>query len=98
MKTNHINFADSQGKVYCFRHNRVAVLDEIFVQAYCDKCPYFAGDAQGMGIECKYSDGSKRSLVQHYDPYEAAQEGKDIRGRLGMLSDDELSEVQENQE
>jgi len=97
-KTNHVNFADPNGKVYCFRYNTVAVLDDLFVKGNCEQCPYFNGSAQGGGVECLYADGTNRSIVQQYDPYEAMREAQEGRGKLGMLSEFELTELQGKEE
>jgi hypothetical protein len=93
-----VNFVDQNGKIYCFRHDVVAELDDVFVQGHCVKCPYYNGDAQGEGIECLYADASGRSITQIYDPYEAQEEAKETKAKMGVASDDELRELQGNQE
>jgi hypothetical protein len=94
MKTNHVNFADQNGKIYCFRYDVVAELDDVFVQGHCVKCPYYNGNAQGEGIECLYADGSGKAIAQQYDPYEAQAEAKELKAKMGVASDDELRELQ----
>jgi hypothetical protein len=94
MCTNHVNFADRNGRIYCYHYDIVAGFDEIFFQGHCTKCPYYNGDAQGEGIECLYADGSGRRITQVYDPYEAQAEAKELRAKMGIASEEELRELQ----
>jgi len=98
MRTNHVNFVDPNGRVYCFHYDQVAELDEVFVQGHCVKCPYYNGNAQGEGVECLYADGSGRGVTQVYDPYEAQVEAKEARAKLGVGTEEELRELQSEKE
>lgn len=55
-RTNHQHFVDEDGKVYCFKEDMIATLDEKYYQAHCSRCPFFNGTLQGEGVECLYAD------------------------------------------
>lgn len=60
MDTNHIQLIL---KVYCRLLNRMTEMSEEHFWGNCTKqCPYYAGTAQGEGIECKFDDGSSDGL------------------------------------
>lgn len=54
---NHINYPDTKGRVYCRRLNKIITLDANgkFWDT-CQSCPLFAGDYQGLGVECRWND------------------------------------------
>lgn len=56
---NHINYPDSDGNVYCRKENDVVELTNDFMENNCAGCPFFAGSAQGEGVECYFNDRRK---------------------------------------
>ncbi|WP_284644157.1 hypothetical protein [Paenibacillus silviterrae] len=52
----HVNLADQQGRVYCCLRNRVVDLDDAQKERFCSSCIMYAGDAQGLGVECEWED------------------------------------------
>jgi hypothetical protein len=53
---NHVNIADSEGKVYCRKRKAVVELDDYHIENHCAGCDMFAGMAQGEGVECEWTD------------------------------------------
>lgn len=53
---NHVNLADSEGRVYCKKLGNVVVLDGDHIKNFCSGCNMYAGSAQGNGIECEWTD------------------------------------------
>lgn len=70
-KTNHVNIADSQGRVYCDKTRAVEKLDNRFQDKYCGDCPFYNGSAQGQGVECSFDDPRYKTEGIHVsnDPY-----------------------------
>lgn len=62
---NHINYPDDKGRIYCRKQNKVVTLDnEGKFWETCQSCPLFAGDYQGLGVECQWEDD-----VEGYSEY-----------------------------
>lgn len=59
MLVNHINYKDEQGRVYCRKLDEVIKLDDNHLENHCAGCKFFAGSAQGEGIECYWNDPRK---------------------------------------
>lgn len=59
MLINHINYKDVNGLVYCRNRDKVVKLDEEHASNFCKNCKYYAGSAQGEGVECYWDDPRK---------------------------------------
>lgn len=92
-KTNHINYSDPDDQVYCYRIDKVVVLDEKHWSEYCFKCPYLNGSAQGGGVECLYHDGSNRPFVEFDDSTEAWSDAVEQKAKMGLADQDEAREL-----
>ena len=68
VKTLHINYVDTEGRVYCYRGDAITELNAEHFSKWCDHCPYFAGSAQGMGVNCLFNDGSNKLQKVFDDP------------------------------
>lgn len=66
---NHINYPDNKRRIYCRRLNKVITLDSKgeFWNT-CQVCPLFAGDYQGLGVECRWNDNSENYSEYVSDP------------------------------
>lgn len=66
---NHVNFPNEKSQIYCRRLNKIITLDEEgkFWDT-CHSCPMFAGDYQGMGVECQWNDTSEGYSEYVSDP------------------------------
>ena len=68
MVSNHINYPDFQGNVYCRKDNVIMNMDKSGkFWSKCVKCPMFAGTYQGEGIECTWDDPDAKSYIQYSD-------------------------------
>ncbi|NHN33014.1 hypothetical protein [Paenibacillus agricola] len=54
--TNHVNFVDSEGQIYCCLRNKLVKLDQQQEERFCNGCQMFAGFANGGGVECMWED------------------------------------------
>jgi hypothetical protein len=54
--TNHVNFMDSDGHIYCCLRNKVVKFDQEQKERFCHDCKMFAGFADGRGVECEWED------------------------------------------
>lgn len=59
-KLNHINYPDNKGRIYCRKQNKIITLDKDGdFWSKCQSCPLFAGDYQGLGVECQWGDSAE---------------------------------------
>ena len=65
-KVNHINILNDAGRVYCYKLNKVEVLEK----CPCNKCVMFNGTAQGDGVECLWAGDTNTVVHKVYDPNE----------------------------
>lgn len=84
-KTNHINYVDTDGQVYCFRKDSVVQLNSNQWK-FCAKCPYLNGTAQGDGVECLYADGSNEDFISFDDSAESDDYNTQWREKLSKDS------------
>ena len=57
---NHINYPDKNSQIYCRKQHKVITLDKDGkFWKNCNNCPMFAGDYQGLGVECRWEDNSE---------------------------------------
>jgi hypothetical protein len=54
--TNHINYMDSDGHIYCCLRNKLVKLDQQQEERFCHGCKMFAGFVSGGGVECAWED------------------------------------------
>ena len=63
MKTNHIQIAAGT-EVYCHWAGNIVNYTGPYAQMFCFKgCPFFAGTAQGQGIECEFDSGQNDQSI-----------------------------------
>ena len=63
--SNHINYPNNKGNIYCRKVNRVININNL---DQCMKCSYRNGSAQGMGIECEWEDEPGPGVRHVTDP------------------------------
>lgn len=68
---NHLYEWGKSGKVYCRRDHNMKYID--FRE--CRKCPYFEGDFQGLGVECRWED----YVPINADTYRTEDEDKEFQ-------------------
>jgi len=90
MKTNHVNFPNASGKVYCHRMNSIADLTQKFMATECMSCPYYAGDMLGHAVECLFDDACKEKEISFFDPYESEKHSQMQYVRLGLKTAEEV--------
>ncbi len=97
-KTNHINFADSNGEIYCYRTNKVTVLNNEWWEEQCNVCPYLNGSAQGDGVECLYHDASNRPFIEFWDAADSEIDAKRQKVKLHVASKEDIDDLAEEDE
>lgn len=66
---NHVNYPNEKSQIYCRRLNKIITLDEEGnFWGTCCSCPMFAGDYQGMGVECQWNDTTEGYSEYVSDP------------------------------
>lgn len=56
---NHVNYPNDKAQIYCRAKNKIITLDsQGEFWKTCQSCPMFAGDYQGLGVECIWKDDS----------------------------------------
>ena len=67
--TNHINYPDINGEIYCRRLHKVIELDKVGeFWKDCFQCKMFNGSYQGMGVECLWDDNIGLHVYKPSDP------------------------------
>lgn len=66
---NHINYPDNKNRIYCRKLNKIITLDKDgeFWKT-CQSCSLFAGDYQGLGVECQWEDSGEGYSAYITDP------------------------------
>jgi hypothetical protein len=80
IETNHIWTTD---KIYCQRLKAIVNLTQEHVSENCLTCRFFAGTAQGEGIENVYYDGSNEAILSNPNPWA-------LRAKMSKVSDNEV--------
>jgi len=97
-KTNHINFGNGNGKIYCYRFNKITVLDANWWRDNCNVCPYLNGSAQGDGVECLYDDASNRPFVELWDAEGSELDSKKQKAKLNIATKQDIDDLAEEEE
>lgn len=90
METNHVNYRDASGRVYCHRLSEIVTLDAEHYANHCTMCSYLNGSANMRGVECKYDDKSNEKEVTFNDPNDAEKHSKMMYHRLGLMTEQEV--------
>lgn len=72
----HINFINEEGEIYCRRIKNVVKYKKC--AKMCEDCPFWAGFAQGQGVECEYEDPRGDSETGYRCPDSPQQEMKEL--------------------
>ena len=97
MKTNHVNVPQG-GQVYCYRMNAVVGLTTKFMMTECAHCPYYNGDSQGRGVECKFDDACGAEERFFYTPADSEKHSISQYVRLGMKTQSEVDAMLQTQQ
>lgn len=63
----HINYPNDRNRIYCRKEHKVVTLDtDGKFWDKCSKCNLFAGDYQGMGVECNWNDPDNEGNTNVY--------------------------------
>lgn len=91
MKTKHINFTDSSGRVYCFKHDKLVSLSkDNFMEKECLNCPYFTDILQNTGVECTFDDGCNLTEIIFNDAGDSEYHSKMQYVNLGLKTKREV--------
>lgn len=72
----------TENPIYCHKLAKVLNADAAHLNTECSTCKYFAGSAQGQGVENKYYDGSNEPLVQNPNPDVLMQRMRGIKPEI----------------
>jgi hypothetical protein len=90
MKTNHVNYVDNSGRVYCYKVNRIVDYGKPFFDRFCMVCPYFVDTANMMGVECAFDDKCSQPSVVFDDSAESERHSRMVEVRLGLKTEAEV--------
>lgn len=67
-ETNHLNYMDDEGVIYCVKRNKLVKLVDIREDCFT-QCRRFQGTIQGKGVECSWIDNaSSARKIDVYSP------------------------------
>jgi len=87
MKSNHVNYVDNSGRVYCFRVDRIVSYGKGFFETFCSKCPYFKDSANMQGVECFFDDACGGGAVIFDDSSDSELHSKMVAVRLNLKTE-----------
>jgi hypothetical protein len=91
MKTLHYNYVDQSGRVYCYKHNTLAVFDTAHILNKCAKCNYkYDIMLGGGGVICEFDDGCNEQSIIFEDAGDYEHHSAMVQARMGLKTEEEV--------